>query len=318
MHSKEPVITVENVSKKFGNFTALDNVSLNILDNEVFGLLGPNGAGKSTLTKILNGMLDFNSGKVIFFGVDIKQSFKQVKQFTAVVPQEISFYYSFTVRQNLDFFGMLYGLKSGELNERVEFLMDWLKLKQFENKKAEHLSGGFQRLLNIACSLVHDPKIIFFDEPTVGLDPKMRQLFWGKIDELRDAGKTICLTTHYMDEAEQLCNRVGIINEGKLLVCESPKALIEKYGGFKILVAVLNRIPEENFVEALKKLLVGSEVTSLGNTLVVGLMQEHSMEKISMITDWINGKGYDIKSSTLKEPELEDVFINLTGRKLKE
>jgi len=312
------VVSAEHISKSYGSFKALDDVSISISQNEVFGLLGPNGAGKSTLSKIMMGLLECDSGSVSFFGKDLKKEHNSIKARTSIVPQEIAAYYSFSVRQNLEYFGMLYGIKGRELARRAEVLMKWLALEEFSERKVENLSGGYQRLLNIACSMMHDPEIVFFDEPTVGLDPKMRKLFWEKIQELKEDGKTVCLTTHYMDEAEHLCDRVGIINQGKLLVCEEPKRLIEKYGGFKVLVLVIDKIPEQNFVEALKKLMIGSEVTSLGNVLVIGLTQEHTMEKMSMLTDWISGKGYDIKGSTLREPELEDVFINLTGRKLKE
>ncbi|MDO8647558.1 MAG: ABC transporter ATP-binding protein [Candidatus Diapherotrites archaeon] len=315
---KKAIVVAEKVSKKFGSFAALSDISIYILENEVFGLLGPNGAGKSTLSKILMGMMDADSGNVRFFGADLKKQHSLIKGKVAIVPQDIAAFYSFSVKQNLDFFGTLYGIKGQELKKRREYLLEWLQLKQFENRKVENLSGGYQRLLNIACSLVHDPRVIFFDEPTVGLDPKMRKLFWEIIETLKDDGKTICITTHYMDEAEHLCDRVGIINQGKLLVCESPKKLIEEYGGFKVLVVMLEKIPESDFVEALKRILIGSEVTSLGNAIVIALSQEHSLEKISMITDFINAKGYEIKSSTLREPELEDVFINLTGRKLKD
>lgn len=315
---RKEIVTAESVSKKFGSFKALDSVSIGILENEVFGLLGPNGAGKSTLSKIMMGLLEFDSGRVSFFGKDLKRQYGEIKGRVSIVPQEVSAYYSFTVRQNLEYFGMLYGIRGAELKRRARVIMEWLSLSEFKDRRVEQLSGGYQRLLNIACSMMHDPEVIFFDEPTVGLDPKMRKLFWEKIQEIKEDGKTVCLTTHYMDEAEHLCDRVGIIHQGKLLVCEEPKKLIQKHGGFKVLVLVLDKIPEQSFVEALKKLMVGSEVTGLGNVLVIGLSQEHTMEKMSMLTDWISGKGYDIKSSTLREPELEDVFINLTGRKLKE
>lgn len=174
---KKAIVVADKVSKKFGNFTALSEVSLSIIENEVFGLLGPNGAGKSTLSRILMGLLEANSGKVSFFGMEFKAGKKQIMQKVAIVPQEISAFRSFSVRQNICFFGTLYGIKGKALRQKADFLIDWLKLKEFENRKVEDLSGGYQRLLNIACSLVHDPQVIFFDEPTVGLDPRMRKLF---------------------------------------------------------------------------------------------------------------------------------------------
>lgn len=318
MPEKKIAVEAENIAKSFGKTAVLRGVNLHIYENEVFGLIGPNGAGKSTFTKILMGLLNPDSGKTDFFGFDLKKNYRHLKKIISIVPQELSFYRNFTVRQNLNFFGTLYGLKGKALRERREFLLEWLELKGFENRKAEYLSGGYQRLLNIACSLVNDPAVVFLDEPTVGLDPEIRKMFWEKIQEMKGQGKTICLTTHYLDEAEYLCDRVGMIDYGILLVCDSPQNLISNYGGYKILSVTLDRIPEIAFVDALKTLLVGSEVTSIGNVLILGLTQERAIEKISMIINWIVNKGYKIKSSVMREPELEDVFTNLTGRLFKE
>ncbi|MCX6803238.1 MAG: ABC transporter ATP-binding protein [Candidatus Diapherotrites archaeon] len=208
------IVSVEKVSKFYGKKKVLDNVSFTIQRGEIFGLLGSNGAGKSTLTSIILGIEKATSGSVsLFDSTDVNIS----KPRFALVPQEDAFYRDFSVEKNLLFFGSIYGLSGEVLKNRVKFLLAWLYLEDYKNIRADFLSGGFQKLLNIAISLLHDPELIFLDEPTVGLDPKMRQLFWDKILELKNNGKTIILTTHYMEEAEQLCDDIVIMDQGIIL-----------------------------------------------------------------------------------------------------
>ena len=306
-----------NVTKNFGKFRALDDVSLEMYEAEVFGLLGSNGAGKSTITKIMTGLLNADEGKISFFDYELETNYGELKKVFSVVPQEISCYHGFSVKENIRFFGEMYGLKGKELKEKTEFLMQWLSLKKFEDRAAKDLSGGYKRLLNIACSLVNDPLIIFMDEPTVGLDPRMRQLLWQKIKELKDQGKTVCLTTHYLDEAQALCNRVGLLVNGRLVVQGKPNELITKYGGYRILIMKVSKIIETEDAEAIKSSFKDEQTEIIGQTIIISFNQEHSLEKISLLTQWLVGKGYEVQSSTIKEPELEDVFLNLTGERLR-
>ncbi|HZX34433.1 MAG TPA: ABC transporter ATP-binding protein [archaeon] len=312
------VCTAEHVSKSFGNMKALEDVSIEMLEGEVFGLLGSNGAGKSTLTKIMTGLLSADSGSVNFFGSGLSANYNSLKKIFSVVPQEVSCYYGFTVRENIDFFCKMYGLRGKELEQRTQFLIEWLSLEKYRDVPANNLSGGFKRLLNIACSLVNDPQIIFMDEPTVGLDPKMRQLLWGKIKELKEQGRTICLTTHYLDEAQALCNRVGLLVNGRLLVKGMPQELIERYGGYRILIIKVDKEISTEHAQQIKGSFEGAQVEIFGGTIVVSFLQKHSLEKISLLTQWLGGEGYEILSSIVKEPELEDVFLNLTGEKLRD
>lgn len=307
-----------NITKYFGEFKALDDVSVEMQEKEVFGLLGSNGAGKSTLTKIMVGLLKQDSGEVRFLGKGLERNEAELKKIFSVVPQEISCYHGFTVTENIRFFGLMYGVKGRQLEEKTAHLIEWLSLSKFANKPVNQLSGGYKRLLNIACSLVHDPLIIFLDEPTVGLDPNIRHLMWEKIRELKDEGKTICLTTHYLDEAQALCNRIGILVNGRLIVKGDPQELIKKYGGYRILVIKLNKEVLSEDSESVKSSFPDAQTALLGNTIVISFKQEHSLEKISRLTQWLEEQGYEIISSVVKEPELEDVFLNLTGERMRE
>ncbi|MEM4391023.1 MAG: ABC transporter ATP-binding protein [Candidatus Diapherotrites archaeon] len=313
-----PVCLVENITKFYGDYLALDNVSLELYEKEIFGLLGSNGAGKSTLIKIMTSLLEADKGNVAYFGLNLDEKKEEIKKLFAVVPQEISCYHGFSVEQNIRFFGLMYGIKAEKLEERTKYLLDWFQLSDFSGRPVNELSGGYKRLLNIACSLVHDPKIVFLDEPTVGLDPTMRRLLWKKIYELKEQGKTICITTHYLDEAQSLCNRVGLLVNGKLIVVGEPFELIKKYGGVRILVMKLSHIIMQDHAEAIKNSFEDSQVEVQGSTIIISFSQEHSIEKISLLTQWLENQGYEVISSIIKEPELEDVFLNLTGERMKE
>ncbi len=310
------VCSCENISKAFGNFRALDDVSLELCEGEIFGLLGSNGAGKSTLTKIMSGLLNQDSGSVNYYGYELEKNYGKLKAFFSVVPQEVSYYYGFTVMQNMEFFGLMNGMKGSALRERNCHLIDWLQLKEFEEKPANELSGGYRRLLNIACSLVGAPDIVFMDEPTVGLDPNMRHMLWEKIRELKDENKTICLTTHYLDEAQVLCDRVGILVGGKLIVKGEPLELIKKYGGHSVLTMKVSKPIEKEDEEVISNSFVGSQTIVLGNSITISFAQEHSIERISLLTQWLVDRGYEVLRSSVKEPDLEDVFLALTKEKI--
>lgn len=311
------ITSVEHIVKNFGSFRALDHVSIDLEEKEIFGLLGSNGAGKSTLIKIMTGLLAPDEGTVKYFDYELFSNYGELKTVFSVVPQEISCYHGFTVRQNLEFFGLMHNIRAEKLEEKIKYLLEWFALKDFENKPVEELSGGYKRLVNIACSLIHDPAIIFLDEPTVGLDPAMRRLLWGKIKELKGLGKTICLTTHYLDEAQSLCDRVGLLVNGRILVQGQPIELIRKYGGYRILVMKLSTLIKDDDISAIKNSFEGAQVEITGSTIVVSFSQEHSLEKIALLTQWLTNQGYEVLSSIIKEPELEDVFLNITGERMR-
>ena len=227
----ENILEAKAITKSFKAQQVLKGISFEIKEGEILGLLGPNAAGKSTLSKIVMGRLKADSGKIFFEGNDLNYNKNIISKHFSLVPQEEYFYKDFTIKENLDFFGMIYNLDETERENRREYLIKWLGLSRFRNKRAVDLSGGYRRLLNIACSLCHDPKIIFMDEPTVALDPAARKDIWDKIFELKKQGKTIVITTHYIHEAEYLCDNVILMMEGKVLEQGNPKELKKKYKG---------------------------------------------------------------------------------------
>lgn len=225
------VLEIKGISKSFKDQKVLQGISFVIAKGTIVGLLGPNAAGKSTLSKIVMGRLKADSGKIIFEENDLNYNKNIISKHFTLVPQEEYFYRDFTVKENLDFFGMIYNLDTTERENRREHLIKWLNLSRFRNKRAKELSGGYRRLLNIACSLCHNPEIVFMDEPTVALDPAARRDIWEKIKELKKEGKTIVITTHYIQEAEYLCDKVILLMEGKVLAKGPPKELMKKYRG---------------------------------------------------------------------------------------
>ncbi len=306
------IVVVKNVSKKYGAKTVLDDVSFSIEKGTIFGLLGSNGAGKSTITAIMLGLEKTVFGKVTICGEDNP---RKVRGKIALVPQETAFYKDFTVKENLDFFCSIENLKGKHLNQKVDHLINWLSLKEFRNIKTGFLSGGYQRLLNIALSLITDPEVLFMDEPTVGLDPSMRKLLWEKIHELKKGGMTIVLTTHYMDEAQKLCDKIALLKKGKLISIGTPDSLVKDYGGLRTAVLQVQNGLKECDLPFLEKIFGNRDYIIQNEWIFIPLKRGDNFSKVAELTEELVDKGYVIVSSTTREPNLEDVFINLTGEK---
>lgn len=226
---KKEAITIDNLVKKYGEITAVDRLSLEIRSEESFGLLGPNGAGKTTTINILCGLVKPTSGTVKVAGYNVQKDAQRIHQMIGVCPQDTAITAYLTGRENAELFGKLYGMPKQEIKSRVDELLKKLGLIDDANRRAGNYSGGMKRRLNLIMALVHDPEILFLDEPTVGMDPQSRLAVWDFIGEVKKRGKTILLTTHYMEEAEQMCDRVGIIDHGKLIALGAPKQLNEKF-----------------------------------------------------------------------------------------
>ena len=224
-------IKIDGLVKRFGEVTAVDGLSLKIREGEIFGLLGPNGAGKSTTINILSGLVEPTSGSATVGGYDIVKQASKVRTLIGVCPQHSAYYKYLTGRENIHMFGELHGMERGLIKERTADLIDNIGLVEAADRKAGGYSGGMVRRVNLAMALVHDPQIAFLDEPTVGMDPQSRRATWGFIEEFRERGRTVILTTHYIEEAEELADRVGIIDNGKLIALDTPRALIEANGG---------------------------------------------------------------------------------------
>ncbi len=217
-------VEVENLTKKFGNFTAVDSVNFNVAKGEIFGFLGPNGAGKSTTIRMLCGILTPSGGSGHVSGFDIVKEQKEIKNIIGYMSQKFSLYQDLTVRENLEFSGSIYGLSGSHLQKRIKYVMEMAEIGNRENELVKNLPGGIKQRLALGGAILHDPSILFLDEPTSGVDPIMRRNFWELIYSFSRAGKTIFVTTHYMDEAEH-CNRMALVIAGKIIAMDSPENL---------------------------------------------------------------------------------------------
>jgi len=222
---KEAAIVIENLTKKYEDVTAVDGLNLVVDKGELFGLLGPNGAGKTTTINILCGLLEPTSGSVMVGGHDVLREPKIIKELIGISPQETAVYPYLTGKENIELFANLHTMPKEKLKANVDELLQKLSIRDHANRKAGKYSGGMMRRINLAMALVHDPEIAFLDEPTVGMDPQSRRAVWDFIRELRRQSKAVLLTTHYMEEAEELCDRVGIIDNGKLISLGTPQGL---------------------------------------------------------------------------------------------
>ncbi|MBB2479077.1 ABC transporter ATP-binding protein [Bacillus sp. APMAM] len=220
------IVSITNVSKSFGNQQILEDVSLTVGTGEIFGLLGPSGSGKTTLVKMMMGIESINSGNISIAGLEIP-SF-EAKKIIGYMAQSDALYLDLTAKENLEFFGSLYGLKGKKLKERIQLVMEMVDLQNHLHKTLHQYSGGMKRRLSLAISLLHEPKLLILDEPTVGIDPVLRKSIWGQFQTLTKQGTTIFLTTHVMDEAEK-CDRLGLIQNGKLIVNDTPEKMKEMY-----------------------------------------------------------------------------------------
>jgi len=229
---KEIIIDINNVSKTYrGNAKpAVSNFSIDVVQGEVFGLLGPNGAGKSTMMNILCGLLPFDEGKITICGLDLPQRIDEIKPLIGVVPQEIALYPSLTAMENLEVFGGIYGIEKKVLKERINRLLVYFGLEHSKNRRIKNYSGGMKRRINLIAGLLHHPKVLFLDEPTVSVDVQSKTLILDNLKEINAQGTTIIYTSHYMEEAEMLCSRVAFIDEGKLICKGTPGELTHNSG----------------------------------------------------------------------------------------
>jgi ABC-2 type transport system ATP-binding protein len=226
----ESAIKIENLTKKFEGKAAVENLTLKVAKGELFGLLGPNGAGKTTTINILCGLVKPTSGTAKICGYDVQKDTQKVKELIGVCIQETAIYPYLNGKENLELFGNLYGISKKAIRERSKMLLEKMGLTEDAKRVTGKYSGGMKRRLSLALALIHDPEIAFLDEPTVAMDPQSRHAVWDFIKEQKAKGKTIILTTHYMEEAEELCDRVGVIDHGKLIALGTPKELVAKHG----------------------------------------------------------------------------------------
>jgi ABC-2 type transport system ATP-binding protein len=308
-------VETQNLTKAMGDLLVVDNLNLEIRRNEVLGLLGPNGAGKTTAIKMMVGLLNPTSGRVLFDGVEADSVDKRR---IGVCPQDLVHWDSLTCRENLIFMGDMYGIPAPQLRARVNQLLHRLYLTEKADQAAAKLSGGVKRRLNIALSLVHDPEILFLDEPSAGLDPQARILLWEFIRSLRDEeGKTIVLTTHDMEEADALSDRIAILDHGKLLRLDTPDGLKNTLGkGDTIELHLLDPAMSQEMLMQIRSMDGIEGAQKLNGKIAVSALGAAS--KLPKIVHLIERAGGDIADISVRRDSLEDVFVSLTGRALRE
>lgn len=311
------VLRADGLTRRYGPLTAVDNLTLEVYEGEVFGLLGPNGAGKTTSISMMCGLLKPDAGRVTVHGVPIRGGDTDVRARVGVCPQEVVLWDRLTCIEQLQFIGQMYGLTGRQARRRGEHLLDELDLLEKCNKRARTLSGGMRRRLNLAMALVHDPDILVLDEAEAGLDPQSRVRVREYIRSLARR-KTVILTTHNMDEAERVADRVGIIDHGHLLVLDTPEALKRSVGEGDVLEIRLDGQPDdgETALAALAHLANRVALNVAHGTLTVRAL--NVVRLLPTILESLNGIGLECSDVRLRESTLEDVFIHLTGRRLRE
>ncbi len=296
------MIRAASLSKSFGDLRAVDDVSLTLAPGEAFGLLGPNGAGKTTTINMLVGVLAPDSGSVEIEGHGPPTD-PAVRRVIGVAPQALAIYDELTGDENLQFMGKLFGLRGSRLRDRINWALNFAGLTDRRKGRAGTYSGGMKRRLNLAAALIHEPRVILLDEPTVGVDPQSRSHLFDCVEQLKAEGVTILYTTHYMEEAERLCDRVAIMDHGKLLALDTVEGLIEAHGGNSIVHARFRRPPDDP--SSLPAPLTNNAVSFDTNA---------PLQAVESLTRY----GDAIETLSVERPNLEAVFLNLTGRSLRD
>jgi ABC-2 type transport system ATP-binding protein len=316
MIQSSKAIEVSGITKKFGQITAVDNVSFDVMDGEFFGFLGPNGAGKTTLIRMLTSLLKPTGGRAVVACCDVAKNPAAVRQEIGVVPQAMTTDLDLTGFENMDIYGRFYGISAKERQERIEYLLEMVGLTTRAHDLVAAYSGGMRRRLEIARVLVHRPKILFLDEPTIGLDPQSRHVVWDFLRKLREGDSmTIFLSTHYMDEAEVLCDRVAIIDAGKIIAIGSPEELKSQIPGNDTISLTLDMISAST-IERIRDLAFVHKVDTEGDTVRVYV--DSGAQNLPALIDEMKSFGVKVLSATIHEQSLEDVFIHYTGRSIRE
>ena len=311
----EPILICQDLTKSFGEIEAVKGISLQVARGEVFGLLGPNGAGKTTTISMLTGLLEPSGGQITVDGLDLKTHTNEVKAQMGLVPQEMALYMSLSARQNLMFFGRIYGLKGKELRQRVDEVLEMIGLTERADDPVGDYSGGMKRRVNIGAGLLHKPQILFLDEPTVGVDPQSRNAIFESVEALNRAGMSVIYTTHYMEEAQRLCQRVAIVDEGRIIAQDTPTALIRSLGGGVVMLGVAENAPEDLAERIAEVPAVKSAIRNDGQ---LKIETQRLQEALMQTLDITNQLDVRITSLEILEPNLESVFLHLTGKKLRQ
>ena len=304
----EPLVQARGLTKRFGDFTAVDAIDFDIHKGEAFGFLGPNGAGKTSTMKMIITVSPITEGKLTVFGIDPNEDGRSIRQRIGVVPQEDNLDLELTVAENLYIYGRYHDMRKSEINPRIDELLEFAQLSERRDSEVEPLSGGMKRRLTIARALINNPDLIILDEPTTGLDPQARHLLWDRLYRLKQRGATLIITTHYMDEAEQLCDRLVVMDQGKIAAEGSPRQLIQRYAPREVVELRLGEEQRDDAVMKMDGLAQRSEVLADRVLLYTDDADE--------TTHGLHERGIDPEQVLVRRSTLEDVFLRLTGRGL--
>jgi len=309
-------IVTRGLVKRFGSFTAVAGIDLEVKEGELFGLLGPNGAGKTTLVRMLSGLLHPTSGEAFVAGVNVRREPDRARRTLGVVPQALTSDLDLTGVENLDIFARFFGVPRARRRARIDELLHRVGLHDRRKSLVKTYSGGMRRRLEIARGLIHKPRVLFLDEPTIGLDPQSRRVIWELLTDLRKGEEiTISLTTHYLDEADALCDRVAIVDNGKVVALGTPQELKSTVPGSDTVELTLDR-PGDGALEAIRALpgVRGVEAIPQG----LRIMADGGASLLPRAIDLLRVEGLEVKAANLSRISLEDVFIHFTGRSLRE
>ena len=308
------IITLDNLRKHYGDVKAVDGISFEVHEGEIFGLLGPNGSGKTTTINVLCTYTEPTAGEVFVAGHSVTAEPEAVKRAIGVVPQDIALYPDLNAPENLRFFGRMYDVPKAKMEQRIGELLQLAGLVEHARKRVEHYSGGMKRRLNLAVGLLSEPRFLMLDEPTVGVDPQSRNAIFESIQDLNRQGLAVLYTTHYMEEAELLCHRVAIMDDGRIIALDTPQNLINTLGTGLIHVGVKD--VDEEMLARLRALSQVRTVACRDNTLAFGTVD--AQRALLEIIGLFNEMDTPMASLEILEPNLESVFIQLTGKRLRD
>ncbi len=311
------ILEARDLRKRYGENEAVKGVSFDIKAGEIFGLLGPNGAGKTTTISMLSGLIAPTSGDAVIAGHSVVKESLLVRQAIGVVPQEIALYDDLTARENLVFWGQMYGLTGSRLGKRIDAVLEQIGLADRAKERVKTYSGGMKRRVNIGVGLLHEPKLLFMDEPTVGIDPQSRRAILDTVKALNAQGMAVLYTTHYMEEAAELSNRVGIIDHGLMIALGTQRELTEQIGGRETLsLHVGDQQTSTALADAVRALPGVDHASATDHT--VSVIVASAAEALAPVVGAASAQGIRIKSVEVTEPDLESVFLHLTGRALRD
>ena len=307
------ILQIENLHKKYDNFYALKGVDLSIEKGEIYGLLGPNGAGKSTLIKTISGLEKKTEGTITF--EENEKNINKYKKHIGLLPQDLAIYLDFTAKENISFFCSLYGYKGKELKQRVDKALEFVGLTEVKDKKAKEFSGGMKRRLNMGCAIAHSPSLIIMDEPTVGIDPQSRNHILESVKRLNEEGSTIIYTSHYMEEVEELCNNISIMDNGKIIASGSKEYLKSNLVNYNVYTINL-KSKLHNIEKYINKIDGVQKIEIVNNEIKCYYSKDTNI--LQKLINTISNHSGVIENIKNEVPTLESVFLTLTGKKLRD